>query len=42
LGNYEGNMAQSEVQIAVYRVDGETLNATMVADDVLGPNGLAF
>ncbi|MGZ0189569.1 MAG: SMP-30/gluconolactonase/LRE family protein [Alphaproteobacteria bacterium] len=42
LGNYEGNVAQSEVQMAVYRVDGETLEATMVADDVLGPNGLAF
>lgn len=42
LGNYEGNKAESEVQMAVYRVDGETFEATVVADDILGPNGLAF
>lgn len=42
LGNYEGNKAESELQMAVYRVDGETLEASIVADDVLGPNGLAF
>ncbi len=42
LGNYEGHKAPSEVPMAVYRVDGETLEARVVADDVLGPNGLAF
>lgn len=42
LGNYEGIKAQSENQMAVYRVDGETLEASVVADDILGPNGLAF
>ena len=42
LGNYEGNQAESEVPQAVYRVDGETGEATVVADDVLGPNGLCF
>lgn len=42
LGNYEGNRAEQELPQATYRVDGETLEATMVTDDVLGPNGLAF
>lgn len=42
LGNYEGHKADSEVPMAVYRVDGDTLEAAMVANDVLGPNGLAF
>lgn len=42
LGNYEGHKAESEVQQAVYRVDGDTGEATVVADDVLGPNGLCF
>jgi gluconolactonase len=42
LGNYEGNKADSEVAPAVYRVDGESLEASIVVDDVLGPNGLAF
>ena len=42
LGNYEGDKAPSENQMAVYRVDGETLEASVVTDDVLGPNGLAF
>lgn len=42
LGNYEGIKAESETPMATYRVDGETLEATIVADDVLGPNGLAF
>jgi gluconolactonase len=42
LGDYEGNRSTSEVPMAVYRVDGDTLEATIVADDILGPNGLAF
>ena len=42
LGNYEGNKREQELPAATYRVDGETLKATMVADNVLGPNGLAF
>lgn len=42
LGNYEGHKAESETPMAVYRVDGETLEASIVTDDVLGPNGLAF
>lgn len=42
LGHYEGDKAPSDVPMAVYRVDGATLAATVVADDILGPNGLAF
>jgi gluconolactonase len=42
LGNYEGHKAESEVAQAVYRVDGETGEASVVSDDVLGPNGLCF
>jgi gluconolactonase len=42
LGNYEGYKADSEVPQAVYRVDGDSLEASVVADDVLGPNGLCF
>lgn len=41
-GNYEGNKADSEVPQAVYRIDGQTGQASIVADDVLGPNGLCF
>ena len=42
LGNYEGERAQSELRPAVYRVDGRTGEASVVADDILGPNGLCF
>ena len=42
LGNYEGHRAQPEIGQNVYRVDGETGAMTVVADDVLGPNGLCF
>jgi gluconolactonase len=42
LGHYEGDRAQSELPPAVYRVDGRTGAATVVADDVEGPNGLCF
>ena len=42
LGNYEGNKADSEVDQAVYRIDAETSELTIVAADVLGPNGLCF
>ncbi|RKQ73460.1 SMP-30/gluconolactonase/LRE family protein [Oceanibaculum indicum] len=41
-GNYEGNKADSEVPQAVYRIDGQTGQASIIADDVLGPNGLCF
>lgn len=41
-GNYEGYRAEPELGQNVYRLDPETGVATVVADDVLGPNGLAF
>lgn len=41
-GNYEGNKAEPELPQAVYRIDGQTGQASIVADDVLGPNGLCF
>ena len=42
LGNYEGHKAEPEIGQNVFRIDGETGEMTSVADDVLGPNGLAF
>ena len=42
LGNYEGWKAEPELGQNVYRLDPETGAASIVAEDVLGPNGLAF
>jgi gluconolactonase len=43
LGYYEGYQAEPEAPIThVYRVDGTTGALSVVADDVSGPNGLAF
>ncbi len=42
LGYYEGHKAESELAPAVYRVDGQTGAIAKMADDVAGPNGLAF
>ena len=42
LGNYEGHKSEPEVPQAVYRIDGESGQISVVADDVLGPNGLCF
>ncbi|MBN8927365.1 MAG: gluconolactonase [Rhodospirillales bacterium 69-11] len=42
LGYYEGERAESELPAAVWRIDGQTGEATMMADDIEGPNGLAF
>jgi gluconolactonase len=42
LGNYEGYKAESEIDMNVYRVDGKTGKATIVAEGILGPNGLCF
>jgi gluconolactonase len=41
-GNYEGHKAESELEQNVYRLDPDTGTLTVVADDILGPNGLAF
>ncbi len=42
LGNYEGRIAAPEAPQAVYRIDAATGELAVVADDVQGPNGLAF
>jgi gluconolactonase len=42
LGYYEGHKAESELTPAVWRIDGESGALSMVADDIPGPNGLAF
>jgi gluconolactonase len=42
LGHYEGHKAEPELPQAVYRVDGESGEVSVVADDILGPNGLCF
>ncbi|MXX24901.1 MAG: SMP-30/gluconolactonase/LRE family protein [Caldilineaceae bacterium SB0668_bin_21] len=40
--NYEGKVAEAELPTRVYRLDPETREATIVADDFLRPNGLCF
>ncbi len=40
--NYEGEVAEAELPTRVYRLDPETGEATIVADDFLRPNGLCF
>ncbi|GAC1338282.1 MAG: SMP-30/gluconolactonase/LRE family protein [Acetobacteraceae bacterium] len=42
LGDYEGNRAEQELPMNVYRLDPATGRATVVEDSVPGPNGLAF
>ncbi|KHQ55307.1 SMP-30/gluconolactonase/LRE family protein [Mameliella alba] len=42
LGNYEGYRSDPELPEAVYRLDPETGQASLVADGILGPNGLCF
>ena len=42
LGNYEGYKAESEIDANVYRIDGASGKASIVAEGVLGPNGLCF
>src|SRR5579862_9657483 len=42
LGNYEGHVAEVELPTNVYRVDGRTGKATVVAGDINRPNGLCF
>lgn len=41
-GNYEGVRAAVETPQAVYRVDAKSGELSVVANDVLGPNGLCF
>ena len=42
LGHYEGHKSEPEIDQYVYCLDPESGEAQVVADDVLGPNGLAF
>jgi gluconolactonase len=42
LGYYEGHLDTQELPMNVYRVDGQTGEATVVADGISAPNGLAF
>jgi gluconolactonase len=43
LTDYEGDKSESEIgNCNVYRVDGQSGDITIVADDFLKPNGLAF
>lgn len=42
LSDYEGDKAEPENGFNVYRVDGKTGAITVVADDFIRPNGLAF
>src|SRR5690349_20229053 len=42
LGYYEGHKDVSENKPAIYRLDGKTGKLTVMADDIPGPNGLAF
>ena len=42
LGNYEGYKAEPEIDMNVYRIDGATGKASIVAEGMLGPNGLCF
>ena len=42
LGYYEGHLDTPELPMNVYRVDGQTGEAAVVADGIMAPNGLAF
>jgi len=42
LGYYEGHVDTAELPMNVYRVDGQSGEATVVADGIQAPNGLAF
>jgi len=42
LGNYEGYKSEPEIEPNVYRLEPGTHKATIVAEGVLGPNGLCF
>jgi gluconolactonase len=42
LSYYEGEIAEPELPMNVYRVDGKTGAVTVIAGDIVAPNGLAF
>jgi gluconolactonase len=42
LSNYEGEIAEPELPMYVFRVDGQTGKLSVAADGIKAPNGLAF
>ena len=42
LGNYEGEKAEPELDMNVYRIDGQTGKATVVAEGVSAPTAWFF
>lgn len=42
LSDYEGGLSELELPVRVYRIDAASGAATVVADDFVRPNGLAF
>ncbi|MGY9055495.1 MAG: SMP-30/gluconolactonase/LRE family protein [Alphaproteobacteria bacterium] len=42
LGNYEGHKADAELPMNVFRLDPDSGEMTVIADDIDGPNGLCF
>lgn len=42
LGDYEGDKAEAELPMSVYRLDPATGKADMLVDTIPGPNGLCF
>jgi gluconolactonase len=41
-GFYEGEQQAPQLKPAVYRIDGQSGEVTLMTDDFIGPNGLAF
>lgn len=41
-GNYEGSVAEAELPLSVYRVDGDNGQISRVTDEIDAPNGLCF
>ena len=42
IGDYEGFKSNSELKEAVYRVDPQSGQVTMITDEMSGPNGICF
>lgn len=42
LGNYTGIKGEQELPERIYRIDGQTGEVTILAEDIAGPNGLCF
>ena len=42
LTDYEGHKAEPELPHGLYRIDGGSNRLELIADDILGPNGLCF